>query len=358
MRYALVGCGRIARNHIAAAQRNNLEIVAVCDTDSQKARDLIQTHQLPPTVSVFTDYRELYRQLKPDLIAIATESGNHAEIAFQLIPLGCHLIIEKPIALSLADADRIIQLSESYGTTVSVCHQNRFNNAIQAARTALEQGRFGDLSHGSIQIRWNRDKNYYDQAPWRGTWAQDGGCLMNQCIHGIDLLRWMMGDDIESVSGTISQRFHDYMEAEDIGVAAVRFRSGAVGIIEGTVNVFPSNLEETLCVFGRDGTVKIGGTSCNNTEVWQFRDTRPQDADLSRLAEATSNVYGNGHTSLYADVIEAIGTGRPPYITAKAGRDALETVLAVYKSAQEKTSVALPLPSYSTLEMKGFFGDR
>ena len=201
-----------------------------------------------------------------ELVGIATSSGIHAEIALYCIDRGIHVIIEKPMAMSMADAEEIIRRSEQKGVKVSACHQNRFNVAIQELRRAVEAGRFGRLSHGSIHVRWNRNEGSYTQAPWRGTWAQDGGALMNQCIHGIDLLRWMMGDEIEEIYGVTRQQFHDYLECEDIGMAVVKFKNGAVGTIEGTTNVYPRNLEETLYLFGETGTVKIGGTSTNNIE--------------------------------------------------------------------------------------------
>ena len=185
---------------------------------------------------------------------------------------------------------------------VSACHQNRFNVAIQEVRKAIEGDRFGKLSHASINVRWNRNKGYYDQAPWRGTWEEDGGCLMNQCIHGIDLLRWMMGDEVVEVYGATRQQFHDYLEAEDVGVAVVKFKNGAIGTIEGTTNVYPQNLEETLYLFGENGTVKVGGKSTNTIDVWDFKDETAEDQKNKGLEEETSNVYGNGHTSLFADV--------------------------------------------------------
>lgn len=220
-----------------------------------------------------------------------------AAIALDCIDAGKNLIIEKPMAMSIADADEIIRCADEKGVKVSACHQNRFNVAIQQLRDAIEADRFGKLSHGSIHVRWNRGKGYYDQAPWRGTWEQDGGTLMNQCIHGIDLLRWMMGEDVVEVYGATRQRFHDYLEAEDVGVAVVKFANGAVGTIEGTSNVYPKNLEETLYVFGENGTVKIGGTSTNNIDVWDFADETEADAANKGLEEQTSNVYGNGHTA-------------------------------------------------------------
>ena len=266
-----------------------------------------------------------------------------------------NVIIEKPMAMNMADAEEIIRRSDAKGVKVAACHQNRFNVAVQETRRALEAGRFGRLSHGSIHVRWNRNRDYYDQAPWRGTWAQDGGCLMNQCIHGIDLLRWMMGDEVEEVYGVTRQQFHDYLEAEDVGLAVVKFKNGAVGTIEGTTNVYPKNLEETLYLFGEQGTVKIGGTSTNNIDVWRFADAEAADADKQGLREATSNVYGNGHTSLFADMMEAIEQNRKPYVDAVAGRNALEMVLAIYKSQKTGAPVKLPLQDFASTDMAGEF---
>ena len=259
------------------------------------------------------------------------------------------------MAMNIADADEIIRRSEEKGVVVSACHQNRFNVAVQKMRKALEAGRFGTISHGSIHVRWNRNKAYYDQAPWRGTWQDDGGCLMNQCIHGIDLLRWMMGGEVESVYGVTRQQFHHYLEAEDVGIAVVTFKNGAVATIEGTTNVYPKNLEETLYLFGEKGTVKIGGTSTNNIDVWDFADETEEDQANKELKEATSNVYGNGHTSLFADVMDSITNHHKPYVDAVAGRNALEMILAIYKSMKTGQPVKLPLEDFASTDMKGTF---
>lgn len=357
MKYALIGCGRIATNHIKAVLNNGLELVAVCDVIPEHMESLLSKHELQNDTSIksYTDYKKLIEENQIELVGIATESGIHAEIALYCIEHGIHVIIEKPMAMSIADADRIIQLSEEKGVKVSACHQNRFNVAVQEMRKALEAGRFGKLSHGSIHVRWNRNKDYYTQAPWRGTWAQDGGALMNQCIHGIDLLRWMMGNEIEEVYGVTKQQFHSYLEAEDIGMAVVKFKNGAVATIEGTTNVYPQNLEETLYLFGENGTVKLGGKSTNNIDVWNFADETEKDQDNKGLEEQTSNVYGNGHTSLYADVIDAIQTDRSPYVDAYAGRNALELVLSIYKSQKEEKAVKLPLTDFSSTDMAGEF---
>lgn len=357
MKYALIGCGRIATNHILAARNNHLEIAAVCDVLPEAMENILAKHGLEQDTSIarYTDYLKMLDEVKPTLVSIATESGIHARIALDCIDRGIHVIIEKPMAMSIADADEIIRRSEEKGVKVCACHQNRFNVAVQKTRAALEAGRFGRLSHGSIHVRWNRNEGYYTQAPWRGTWAQDGGCLMNQCIHGIDLLRWMMGDEVEEVYGVTRQQFHKYLEAEDVGMAVVKFKNGAVGTIEGTTNVYPKNLEETLYLFGETGTVKIGGTSTNNIDVWDFADETEADAANKNLKEATSNVYGNGHTSLFADMMDAIANDRKPYVDAVAGRNALEMILAIYKSQKTGLPVKLPLTDFASVDMKGEF---
>ena len=203
MKYALIGCGRIAVNHIKAAISNKLDLVAVCDVLPEAMENLLAKYELEKRESIhrYADYLEMLDTERPTLVGIATESGIHAEIALACIERGVHVIIEKPMAMSMADADAIVEAAEKHHVKVCACHQNRFNPAVQATRKAVEEGRFGRLSHGSIHVRWNRNKGYYDQAPWRGTWAQDGGCLMNQCIHGIDLLRWMMGVGVDEVYG-------------------------------------------------------------------------------------------------------------------------------------------------------------
>lgn len=357
MKYALIGCGRISTNHIKAAVNNELNIVAVCDIVPEHMEDILIKHSLENDVTIkrYTDYKEMIRENELELVSIATESGLHAEIACYCIENGINVIIEKPMAMSLQDADKIIKLSEQNHVKVCACHQNRFNVAVQEMRKALEEGRFGKLSHGSIHVRWNRNRDYYTQAPWRGTWAQDGGALMNQCIHGIDLLRWTFGDEVEEVYGQTRQQFHDYLEAEDVGMAVVKFRNGAIATIEGTTNVYPQNLEETLYVFGENGTVKIGGKSTNNIDVWNFADESEADQKNKGLEEATSNVYGNGHTSLFADMMDAIENDRAPYVDAYAGRNALEMVLSIYKSQKEGKPVQLPLKDFSSVDMAGEF---
>jgi len=356
LRYALIGCGRISPNHIAAVKASNLDFVAVCDVVPASMEDKIIKFDLPKAIGRYMDYHEMLAAVKPDLVAICTESGKHAAIALDCIRAGCNLIIEKPMALSVADADAIIRASKEKGVKVCACHQNRFNKSIQKIREAYERQRFGHMFYGTAHIRWNRGWEYYNRAKWRGTWEQDGGALMNQCIHNIDLLRWMMGDEVEEVFAYTDRLNHDYIQAEDLGLALVRFRNGSYGIIEGTTDIYPQSLEETLCLFGEKGTVKAGGQSVNLIEEWRFADELDDPEQVKRdYHDNPPNVYGFGHIPLYADVIDAINSNRQPYVTAEEGKKAMELVLAIYKSAAEGMPVKLPLKDCATKDFTGRF---
>ena len=356
MKYALIGCGRISPNHIAAAKANKLEFTGICDIVKENMMDKILKFELDPKIPQYTDYKELLNKEKPELVAIATESGKHAAIALDCIDAGCNIIIEKPIALSLKDADEIIKRAREKGVKVCANHQNRFNKSVQKIRDAVEKDRFGRMFYGTAHIRWCRDYEYYHRASWRGTWEQDGGALMNQCIHNIDLLRWMMGDNVVEVMGMTDRLNHDYIQAEDMGIALIRFANGSYGIVEGTTDIYPKNLEETLYLFGEKGTVKAGGQSVNVIEEWRFADMLDDPDEVkAKFHENPPNVYGYGHTPLYADVIDAIKNDREPYVNGAAGRRALELVLAIYKSAATGAAVKLPLNDCSTMEFEGRF---
>lgn len=357
IKYVLIGCGRISPNHIAAviANKDKIELSGICDIDETCMKDIVAKFNLAD-VKCYTDYKTMLKEVSPKLAAIATNSGNHAEIALDCIEAGVNLIIEKPISLSLEDADKIISASEKNGVKVCACHQNRFNKSIQKIHSAIENNSFGRLFHATAHIRWNRGEEYYSQAKWRGRWDDDGGALMNQCIHNIDLLRWMMGDDIDEVVAYTDRLAHDYIQAEDLGIALIRFKNGGYGIVEGTTNVYPKNLEETLYIFGEKGTVKAGGKSVNIIEEWRFAD-ESEDAETIKkeFSENPPNVYGFGHTPLYEDVIDSIIKDRAPLIDAYAGRRALELVLAIYKSAAENKAVKLPLHDTKTIDFIGRF---
>jgi len=359
---SLIGCGRISSKHIEAilANKEGLRLVACCDPvlelAQRRAKDYCASAG-DANVKVYADYREMLVHEKPDICAIATESGYHARIAMDCLEAGSHVICEKPMALSTHDADAMISAARRNNRKLAVCFQNRFNVPVQRARAALEAGRFGKMLHGMIQVRWNRDESYYQQAPWRGTWDLDGGTLMNQCTHGIDLLQWMMGEDAVRVQAA-TRRYLRPIEAEDFGAAIVEFASGAVGIIEGSADVFPQNLNETLSLFGEKGTVVIGGLAVNKIETWRFADATTvgdtEEKVLDPTAKDPPTVYGFGHTALYADFLDALEQDRQPLVNGEAGKKALELILAIYKSQKTGKPVTLPV-ELSTSEMKGTF---
>lgn len=358
MKYALIGCGRISPNHIQAAINNKLEIVALCDIVEQNMYDLIDKFKLPDNVERYTSYEDMLKKEEIELVAIATESGKHAKIALDCIEQGINVIIEKPIALSIEDADKIINKAREKEILVCVNHQNRFNKAVRKTYSEIEMGHFGKLLHGTAHILWNRGKQYYEQAKWRGTWEQDGGTLMNQCIHNIDLLCWMMGE-VDEVFAYTDNLKHDYIEAEDVGLAVIKFKNDGYGMIEGTSYVYPKNLEETLYIFGSEGTVKLGGKSVNTIEEWNI-DKSTEDIEYvkEKYSENPPNVYGFGHTPLYEDVINSIINKREPVVTAEDGKRALEVVLAIYKSAQLGTPIKLPLKEGTTMDFVGRFNEK
>lgn len=359
IKYAIIGCGRISPNHMASALANQgrLHIAAVCDVVEEHMDNILKMAD-GMDIKKYTDYKEMIEKEKPQLVAVCTESGKHAEIAKYTLSHGVNTIVEKPLALSLSDADEMIAIAKEHNVLLCACHQNRFNKSISKIREALEEGRFGRLLHATAHIRWNRGQDYYTQAPWRGTWEQDGGALMNQCIHNIDLLRWMMGDEITEVFAYTDNLNHDYINAEDLGMALVRFKNGGYGIIEGTTNVFPKNLEETLYIFGEKGTVKAGGKSVNVIEEWRFGDGIDNAEEVKeQYKENPPSVYGFGHKPLYNNVLDAIEGKAKLYVDGEAGRRALELVLAIYKSAAEHRPISLPLKECSTLDFKGRFKD-
>lgn len=291
-----------------------------------------------------------------DFVAIATDSGSHARIATDCLERGISVLVEKPMALDLNDADSMIELAEKRDVMLAVSQQNRFNDASKLVRAALDSGAFGVLSHVSVQVRWSRDRSYYGQGSWRGTWAKDGGALMNQCIHGLDLMRWFGGSRIERVWGTVANRYHPYLEVEDIGIGQVEFSNGALGTLEGTTNVYQRNLEERLTIIGERGTTVLGGECAQEIEFWRFADA-PQGPEAGPplgsgpVAEGRSSVYGTSHLRVYEDCMRAWERHEKPMVDGHAGRDALELVLAVYKSHLDKAPVHLPLYDFGTQKM-------
>jgi predicted dehydrogenase len=354
-RFALIGCGRISKNHIAAAIANQdiMKLVAVCDPVTEraekKASDYDEATGSKP--AVYADYHKMLGELPIDCCAVATESGYHARIALDCIRAGKNTLIEKPMALSTADAEQMIAEAEKRGVTLGVCHQNRFNAPVQQLHKALENGRFGKLVSGSARILWNRTMPYYEQAPWRGTWAQDGGTLMNQCIHGIDLLQWSLGGEPDTVMAMTGNYLRD-IEAEDFGAILIRFKNGAVGMVEGTACIYPKNLEETLSISGETGTAVIGGLAVNRVETWNFAKPAEQDAEVEKLAGTDpKDVYGSGHNALYRNFLTAVDTHTEPLVSGREGIKGMKIILAAYQSQKTGLPVKFDGLKFSTTDM-------
>lgn len=355
---AVIGCGRISYKGIEAIINNKdcLRLAAACDPVEDKAvakkNEYLEKVNEEHKVNVYKDYKEMLEKEQIDIAYIATESGYHPEIAINCMNKGIHVIVEKPMALSTKEAKAMIACAKQNGVKLCIAHQNRFNKAVQKLRKEVEAGSFGKLVNGTARILWNRNMGYYEQAPWRGTYQLDGGTLMNQCIHNIDLLQWMMNSEVDTVyaqCGTFLRK----IEGEDFGAIIVRFKNGAVGIIEGSACVYPKNLEETLSIFGEKAAICIGGIAVNKIETWRVEGSPESEEEvLAAQDDNPANVYGSGHTLLFKDVVDAIINNREPLISGEEGIKPLEIILAAYKSSATGMPVKFPMGEFSTMEMK------
>lgn len=355
MKYALIGCGMISPNHINAALQNELEIVALCDIveeNRNKALALIPEEKRSG-VRLYADYNEMLTELHPQLVAIALGSGLKRRISVDCMRAGANVIVEKPIALSLAEADEMIATAKECSVLLAVNHQLRFGQTVRALKSEVEAGHFGKLLHGTVQVRRNRNKAYFDAGKWRGTWAQDGGTLMNQCIHYTDLLQWFMGSNVEEVFAYTDRLAHPYIEAEDMGLALVKFKNGAYGMIEGTVNTYPKNLSDSMALFGDTGTVSLSGKSLDDVHAWSFAEG-PQTRDEALTAFGIEDM-GSGHAPLYRNVIDTLEGRGSLLCPPEDGRQALELILAIYKSKKTGQPVKLPLDDFASRDMAGTF---
>jgi len=325
---ALVGCGRISLRHVQVlTQMPELRLVAVCDLVEVRARETAE----PLGIPYYTDALDMVKREKPDIVAILTDSGSHPSVGCQLAPHVSVVVVEKPMALTLEDADRLIETCETHGTRLFVVKQNRFNPAIQQLRQAVDRGRFGKMVLGTVRIRWSRGQDYYDQAAWRGTWKLDGGVFTNQASHHIDLLQWLLGP-VESVKSYISTRLVD-IEAEDTGVAVLKFKSGALGVVEATTATRPKDLEGSISVLGEKGSVVVGGFSVNRMVTWNFADSAPEDEEAQKAITDPPNVYGFGHQPFYEDMLSCLQSGKRSMLDGLEGRKSLEIINALYESA-------------------------
>ena len=348
LNFAIVGCGRIAKRHSELLGNNQIQgarLVAVCDLVEEKAAQIGGRFNVP----VFVDMHAMMREVQVDVVVVLTESGNHAKHVIALAPYGKHVVVEKPMALTLDDADAMIAACDRAGSRLFVVKQNRFNVPVVKAREALDAGRFGKPIMGTVRVRWCRPQAYYDQDSWRGTWALDGGVLANQASHHVDLLEWMMGE-VESVYAKATTALAK-IEAEDTAVVVLKFVNGALGVIEATTAARPTDLEGSLSILGEGGTVEIGGFAVNEMKVWRFVEPREGDAEvLKKYSVNPPNVYGFGHQAYYEHVVECIAEGRRHLVGGLEGRKSLNLINAIYESIETGKEVKLRFkPRYCRL---------
>ncbi len=337
-RIALVGCGRIARNHVDAIRRiDGLELVAASDVDEERAKALAE----PLGISWYSSYEQMLDEVECDVVTICTPSGLHPAQGVLAAKTGHHVVTEKPMAISLKGADELVQACDAAKVHLFVVKQNRLNAPVQLVKRAVDRGRFGRLYMANCTVRWTRPQEYYDQAPWRGTWEFDGGAFMNQASHYVDLIQWIVGpvENVMAKTATLARK----IETEDSGVAILRFRSGALGVIEVTMLTYPQNMEGSLTILGEKGTVKIGGTAVNKVEHWAFAESDPDDELVRTLDSNPPNVYGFGHEGYYRNVLAVLRGDAKPDTDGRAGRKSLELILGIYESAKTGCDVPLPL---------------
>lgn len=339
LKFALVGCGRIVKRHADLLSKNqicNATLGAVCDVVPEKA-DLVGREYGVPH---YTDMHRMMQAEDPDVVTVLTESGNHARNVLEIAPYGKHIVVEKPMALTLDDAEDMIHACDENRCKLFVIKQNRFNVPVVKLRQALEAGRFGKLVLGTVRVRWCRPQRYYDQDPWRGTWAMDGGVLTNQASHHVDLLEWMMGD-VESVFAKSIHALAD-IEAEDTAVVTLKFTNGALGIIEATTATRPKDLEGSISILGEKGTVEIGGFAVNEMKVWNFVEPEPEDdLVMENFSVNPPNVYGFGHKEYYDHVVDSILNDKKQLVDGLEGRRSLELIMAIYESIETGKEVFL-----------------
>ena len=339
LNFAVIGCGRIAvRRHLPLLnEMDRVNLVAVADNQPDVSRKISEEYQVP----VYQDYLEMMTaHPEIDVVCILTPSGHHARCAIEIAGFKKHIVVEKPMALALDDADEMIRACDENGVKLFVVKQNRYNLPVRKLREAILEKRFGKLVLGTVRVRWCRDQQYYNQDEWRGTWAWDGGVLTNQASHHVDLLTWMMGE-VESVMAKTATRLVD-IEVEDTGVAILKFRNGALGIIEATTATRPKDLEGSISIMGEKGTVDIGGFAMNEMKTWNFLEPQPGDEEvLEKYCQNPPDVYGFGHRLYLQNVVDVILSESKALVDGLGGRKSLELINAIYESAETGKEVFL-----------------
>src|ERR1700754_4451586 len=339
VRFGLLGCGRIAKRHSDLLGNNHIEgagLVAVCDTVPGRADKIASKFGVP----AHYDIDGFLARKDVDVVAVLTPSGMHAEHVIACAKAGKHVVVEKPMSLRLSDADDMIRACDEAGVKLFIVKQNRFNVPVVKAREALDAGRFGKLILGTVMVRWCREQGYYDQDSWRGTWAYDGGVLTNQASHHVDMLEWFFGDVVSVHARAITALAR--IETEDTAVATLKFRNGALGIIEATTAARPKDLEGSLSILGEKGSVEIAGFAVNQIRHWRFVDETPADKEvIEKFSVNPPNVYGFGHHAYYQHVIDCLVHQRAALVDGLEGRKSLELITALYESIETGEEISL-----------------
>lgn len=339
IRFALVGCGRISPNHLGAIEKHSqdAELVAVCDSNPDALASAVQK----TGVKGYLDLAEMLRESNADVVTVCTPSGLHPEHTIMAAEAGKHVICEKPMAVRFEDGKRMVQACEHAGVSLFVVKQNRRNATLELLKKAIDEGRFGRIYMVSVNVFWTRPQSYYDQAPWRGTRELDGGAFMNQASHYVDLLTWLIGpiDSIQAFTGTLARK----IEMEDTGVAAIRWRNGAMGTMNVTMLTYPKNFEGSITILGENGTVRVGGVAVNEIQHWEFKDPHPDDERIRSASYETTSVYGHGHPLYYENVIRTLQGKTKAQTDGHEGLKSLQTLIGIYLSARDGRAVQLPL---------------
>jgi len=339
IRVGVVGCGRIARNHFGAVEKHaeRIELSAVCDNDPRA----LETAVASTGAKGYSDLDDLLADGSSDVVALCTPSGLHPSQAIQAARAGCHVMTEKPMATRWSDGLDMVRECDRAGVRLFVVKQNRRNATLQLVKRAIDKGRFGRIYMVTINVFWARPQSYYDSAKWRGTWEFDGGALMNQASHYVDLVDWLIGP-VESVQAYVATLARN-IQVEDTATVAVRWRSGALGSVNVTMLAYPRNLEGSITIIGERGAVKVGGVAVNQIEHWEFADEDPDDQQVKGASYETTSVYGFGHPLYYDNVIRTLRGECEPETDGREGLRSLEILIASYLSARDNHRVALPL---------------
>ena len=338
IRIAIVGCGRISKNHFGSIEKHSdhLELAAICDVNKATLEEYRSRYNVPG----YRDLNEMLEHEKVDLVALCTPSGIHPEQAVIAAQHKVHVMTEKPMATRWQDGVRMVRACDDAGVRLFVVKQNRRNTTLQLLKRAVEEKRFGKIHMVQLNVFWCRPQSYYDQGKWRGTWEFDGGAFMNQASHYVDLLDWLIGP-VEKVQAMMSTTRD--IEVEDTGVLNVKWRSGALGSMSVTMLAYPQNLEGSITILGEKGSVRIGGVAVNDIQLWQFEEPKEYDAEIEQANYETTSVYGFGHPLYYKNVIDTLRGEAEPETDGREGLKSLELLIAAYLSARDGRTVSLPL---------------